>query len=433
MRKFYSFSLLMLLSMTLCGIVAVAQSVTVGNIEYFIQNDGTATITSGDSARDNVIIPTGVKYNGRIYIVDEIAPQAFMHNNAITSIKIPTSVKWIGGSAFYRCENLTFVNGGAETLDYIGQEPFDHTPWLAKLPAVDGLKYWKGWIIGTDLSGRFDDLYVRDGTVGIVYVYGTGKLSGKNIYLPKQFRTIEHDYFEVEKFYIDKENPTFFSDDYGNVYHKNYHDRYYSVAEDKEVELKGQMLWAVPTASHDDTLKVAEGTISIPGVVWGINHESIIVPEGCEKVPGCFSYLKRCKYIELPSTLKSFDMYNPEGDSLLKVVLKAKEVPDPPSYFPFIGCSHVTLYVPKESLEKYLADSRYKGKFKEIKAIPDDAPLKGDINGDGKVNAADVTTVYNYIANPEATGLTLDKVDINGDGKVNTTDITDLYNIIHMK
>ena len=66
MRKFYSFSLLMLLSMTLCGIVAVAQSVTVGNIEYFIQNDGTATITSGDSARDNVIIPTGVKYNGRI-------------------------------------------------------------------------------------------------------------------------------------------------------------------------------------------------------------------------------------------------------------------------------------------------------------------------------------------------------------------------------
>ena len=104
MRKFYSFSLVMLLSMTLCGIVAVAQSVTVGNIEYFIQNDGTATITSGDSARDNVIIPTGVKYNGRIYIVDEIAPQAFMHNNAITSIKIPTSVKWIGGSAFYRCD-----------------------------------------------------------------------------------------------------------------------------------------------------------------------------------------------------------------------------------------------------------------------------------------------------------------------------------------
>ena len=78
-------------------------------------------------------------------------------------------------------------------------------------------------------------------------------------------------------------------------------------------------------------------------------------------------------------------------------------------------------------------DTRYGGKFKEIKVIPDNVALKGDVNGDGKVNAADVTTVYNYIATPEATGLTLDKVDINGDGNVNTTDITDLYNIIQVE
>ena len=113
----------------------------------------------------------------------------------------------------------------------------------------------------------------------------------------------------------------------------------------------------------------------------------------------------------------------------MEIVLKAKEVPDTDKN-PFYECGHITLYVPKESLEKYLADSRYNGMFKEIKAIPDDAPIKGDVNGDGKVNTADVTTVYNYIANPEATGLTLNNVDINGDGKVNTTDITDLYNII---
>ena len=116
----------------------------------------------------------------------------------------------------------------------------------------------------------------------------------------------------------------------------------------------------------------------------------------------------------------------------MEIVLKAKEVPETKKD-PFYQCGLITLYVPKESLEKYLADPNYNGKFKEIKAIPDDAPLKGDINGDGKVNAADVTTVYNYIANPEATGLTLDKVDINGDGNVNATDITDLYNIIQME
>ena len=122
-------------------------------------------------------------------------------------------------------------------------------------------------------------------------------------------------------------------------------------------------------------------------------------------------------------------MYDPRGDSQMEIVLKANEVPDT-NNDPFGKCKHVTLYVPKESLDKYLADSRYNGKFKEIKAIPDNVTIKGDVNGDGKVNAADVTTVYNYIADSNATSLTLDQVDINGDGKVNATDITDLYNII---
>ena len=112
--------------------------------------------------------------------------------------------------------------------------------------------------------------------------------------------------------------------------------------------------------------------------------------------------------------------------------LKAKKTPDTHNK-PFYKCEHITLYVPKESLEKYLADSRYNGKFKEIKAIPDNVTIKGDVNGDGKVNTTDVTTVYNYIADSNATGLTLDQVDINGDGNVNATDITDLYNIIQVE
>ena len=116
----------------------------------------------------------------------------------------------------------------------------------------------------------------------------------------------------------------------------------------------------------------------------------------------------------------------------MEIVLKAKEVPETKKD-PFYRCGLITLYVPKESLEKYLANSNYNGKFKEIKAIPDNVTIKGDVNGDGKVNSADVTTVYNYIADSSATSLTLDQVDIDGDGKVNATDITDLYNIIQVE
>ena len=195
------------------------------------------------------------------------------------------------------------------------------------------------------------------------------------------------------------------------------------------------MLHKAPYKSTAETFVVAEGTVCLDeSACYQGRFERIIVPEGCEYVlDNNFRYLSSsCKYIELPSTLKYFSMFQPRGDSQLEIVLKAKEVPDS-DRDPFARCGHVTLYVPKESLEKYQADTRYGGKFKEIKVIPDNVALKGDVNGDGKVNAADVTTVYNYIATPEATGLTLDKVDINGDGNVNTTDITDLYNLIQME
>jgi hypothetical protein len=54
--------------------------------------------------------------------------------------------------------------------------------------------------------------------------------------------------------------------------------------------------------------------------------------------------------------------------------------------------------------------------------------LKGDINGDGKVNVTDVTTLVNMILGV----VPKDEVraDINGDGKINVTDVTALINII---
>ena len=433
MRKFYSFSLLMLLSMTLCGIVAVAQSVTVDNIVYELQYDGTAKLKNGKLATGNVVIPVEVEYEGKKYPVVAIGYEAFMKNTAITSVNIPTSVIKISDSAFYGCINLVSITGGAETMDNIGTNAFGDTPWCKNFPEEDGLKYWKGWIIGINLPDGFDELHIKEGTVGKVRYLG--KLQGKTLYLPKSFGYFYPDDIRVEKFVVDEENPTFFSDDFGAVYKKNGNSFFYLYAENKWISVIGQMLYKAPNKSTAETFVVAEGTVCIDqNAFYEGRFERIIVPEGCECVlHHNFTRLSGCKYIELPSTLKYLIVYVPQGDSQMEIVLKAKEVPETDIDDAFYQCEHITLYVPKESLEKYLADSNYNGKFKEIKAIPDNAPLKGDINGDGKVNAADVTTVYNYIANPEATGLTLDKVDINGDGNVNATDITDLYNIIQME
>ena len=437
MRKFYGFGLLMLLSSMFFGVMTVAQTVTVDNIEYYCYyNNGRADLQNGKSATGDVVIPAEVEYNGRKYRVTTISYGAFWNNTAITSVNIPASVSEIGSSVFDGCTSLTSITSNADTFEKIGDYPFDKTPWFDNLPAEGGLKYWKKWVIGTDLPDEAEDVHIKEGTIGMSIK--SGSIRGKTLYMPKSLSKLDNTLdIRVEKMIVDTKNPTLFSDSSGAVYKKDGESMlYFDPRNGGYIYVKGQILYRMPTNSQANTYKVAEGTKALERCAgWGNNYESIIVPEGCEAVIlQCFRDQKRCKYIELPSTVNHFCLYYPGGASQLEVVLKAKKVPHTETgTFGFKGCKHVTLYVPKESLDKYLADPNYNGKFKEIKAIPDDAPLKGDVNGDGKVNAADVTTVYNYIANPEATGLTLDKVDINGDGNINATDITDLYNIIQVE
>ncbi len=57
-----------------------------------------------------------------------------------------------------------------------------------------------------------------------------------------------------------------------------------------------------------------------------------------------------------------------------------------------------------------------------------DIVIKGDVNGDGKINVTDVTALVNMILGVIPKNLELG--DINGDGKLNVTDVTALVNII---
>jgi M6 family metalloprotease-like protein len=54
--------------------------------------------------------------------------------------------------------------------------------------------------------------------------------------------------------------------------------------------------------------------------------------------------------------------------------------------------------------------------------------LKGDINGDGEVNVADVNVLINIILTGDSTGVT--NSDVNGDGEVTVADINALIDII---
>ena len=56
------------------------------------------------------------------------------------------------------------------------------------------------------------------------------------------------------------------------------------------------------------------------------------------------------------------------------------------------------------------------------------AAVYGDVNGDGTVNASDVTELYNYFLNGDLTYAAT--CDVDGDGTITSYDITELYNIL---
>ena len=56
--------------------------------------------------------------------------------------------------------------------------------------------------------------------------------------------------------------------------------------------------------------------------------------------------------------------------------------------------------------------------------------MKGDVNGDGKVNVTDVSILINSLMSGNEAALNLQTADLNGDGTVNITDVSMLINQI---
>ena len=60
----------------------------------------------------------------------------------------------------------------------------------------------------------------------------------------------------------------------------------------------------------------------------------------------------------------------------------------------------------------------------------EDTTLKGDVNMDGQVNVADVTTLVDYILGKNPSPCDGNACDVNEDGNVNVSDVTSLVDII---
>ena len=85
------------------------------------------------------------------------------------------------------------------------------------------------------------------------------------------------------------------------------------------------------------------------------------------------------------------------------------------------------LYVPSGSADKYKAADGW-SEFKNI--VEMDSDILGDANNDGKVDVDDIDAIIRYIMEGDDEGFNFKNADVNGDEKINAADIVEVVKII---
>ena len=96
----------------------------------------------------DIILPDTVRYNGKLYFVTSIGPQAFAQSEQLLSIELPQTLVSIGNSAFRECIRLKSITF-PESLIYIGGYALVNCVSIISLGIPKNVKY-----IGTFAFGN---------------------------------------------------------------------------------------------------------------------------------------------------------------------------------------------------------------------------------------------------------------------------------------
>lgn len=390
-------------------VVALAMTMSINAADTFINGVKYSVSFLGNFAMVNgynedlpaaVVIEDKVTIDGTEYNVEHIATNIFSGNENITSVKLPTGLKYLNSYAFEDCTNLeTVTNLPTGTLEAVGDRVFNGTKWIRNLEG-DGVYLFGGWAIAYLGENTPETLIMPSETYGICYGFlrahggSYAEWNLKTLILNEGLKRIEGSAFEYCSGLTEINIPSTVNSIEGDAFNACWGLTSFNVAEgnaafssidgvlfdDDKYELR-----LYPIGKPDESYTIPAGIQDVMGYAFygASNLKQLIMPEGVSRVYAqAIRDMGSLETIDYPSTITQVGnagtFYG--CNELKSIIIRATEVPNcggtdlSASTF-----DNTIIYVPDESLEAYKASS-YFGKINQPEGRDNIKPIS-DISG----------------------------------------------------
>ena len=393
--------LLLTLLISIMSLSASAYHFMVDGIAYDITSDSESvsvtyttsaypTASKHSSYSGNIVIPSKVTYSGKTYTVKVIDFDAFCWCDGLTSVTIPNSVTSIGQSAFESCSGLTSVTI-PNSVTSIGVCAFSHCSGLTSVTIPNSV--------------------TSIGDYAFSKCSGLSKVNIESIesWCSINFSSItSHPFFSSENGHLFMNGTEVTSLTIPQSISKLNSFVFYGCSGLTSVTIPNSLtsigVCAFSHCSGLTSVTIPNSVTSIGGYAFSncSGLTSVTIPNSVTSIgEGAFRNCSSLASVNIPKTVTDIGSYAFYGCSALESFHSRIERPGGvvtygSNIFDYTTKQKATLYIPKDTKILYFNTLPW-SEFLNIQEEGDSEPIKGDVNGDGKLDVTDVTALINMI------------------------------------